>query len=138
MIRNAKLDPNYIPKTKKKSPEKSEEPSSPLMRRGTMLHRKSDKQVVNLLSTPTRKKTSKGKKGKDDLPPQEHVPYPVMDPPPIDYSDGITEIFINKQRVRIEKMQENAKQLADRKKKRRLLGKGLTSMNDIQNQSAMT
>jgi hypothetical protein len=57
----------------------------------------------------TKKKTSKGKKAKDDLAPQEHVPYRVQEPEPINYNDGIGEIFINKHRVRIEKMQENAK-----------------------------
>lgn len=95
----------------------------------------------DLSQMSNRKKTSKGKKNKDDLTtPEEHVPYRVADLTPIDYNDGINEIFIDKQRIRLERQAENARQLADRKKKRRLLGKGgLTSMNmDPVNQSAMS
>lgn len=105
------------------------------------MRRTSDKNMLgDITQMSNRKKASKGKKNKDDLIPEEHVAYRVADPTPIDYNDGISEIFIDKQRIRLERQAENARQLADRKKKRRLLGKGgLTSMNmDNVNQSAMS
>lgn len=95
--------------------------------------RKSEKNLIfsDISSKVTKQKASKGKKNKaEDLSSPEHVAYRVADPPSIDYNDGIEEIFIQKHRIRIERQQENARQMADRKKKRRLLGKGgLTSMN---------
>lgn len=71
--------------------------------------KRSDKELFSEISQMiTKKKTVKGKKAKDDVAAQEHVPYKVEEPGKIQYSER-EEIFINKHRVRIEKMQENAK-----------------------------
>jgi hypothetical protein len=56
-------------------------------------------------------------------------PYKVKDPEPIDYKDGIEEFFIEKHRIRLEKIEENRKYMEAKRKKRRLLGKTQTSVD---------
>ena len=65
---------------------------------------------------------NKKKKAKEDEESVEYLPYRVKDPEPIDYQDGISEIFVNKHRVRIQKMEENQKLLMAKRAKRRMLG----------------